>query len=454
MINVLADSQAPLLWRNGVAISRAEFLQRALKLARSLPTAAYYFNLCQGRDNFMLAMAAGLIANKTALLPSSKAPELLEDLATEYQTALVLSDTAEAAPANAKVMQVGESWNDAWLGGGECAEATAVPRHQLAVIPFTSGSTGRPSAHPKRWADLVCENTMACERLFATSDSPALSIVATVPPQHMYGLETTVLTALHGNCQVHAGRPLLPSEVAAALAEMPEPRVLVSTPAHLRVLLGAAQRYPSIQKVVSATAPLPSAMAAQIEAAWQTEVHEIYGCTEAGSLASRRTTTGPMWLPYEEMTLFNQDQQCWVTGPQLLAAVPLNDSIDLMSDGRFVLRGRNSDMVNVAGKRASLADITQKLLSVEGVDDAVVWQPSGDDVTGRLAAVVVAPSLNQRQLRAALRRKLDPVFLPRPLRFVAQLPRNETGKLPKQVLETLLTSTRTRTSTKAYGAKP
>jgi len=36
-----------------------------------------------------------------------------------------------------------------------------------------------------------------------------------------------------------------------------------------------------------------------------------------------------------------------------------------------------------------------------------------------------------------LRRRIDPVFLPRPLLFVARLPRNSTGKLPQEALRSL-----------------
>ena len=39
---------------------------------------------------------------------------------------------------------------------------------------------------------------------------------------------------------------------------------------------------------------------------------------------------------------------------------------------------------------------------------------------------------------AALRRDIDPVFLPRPLKLVDALPRNETGKLPRVALLALL----------------
>jgi acyl-coenzyme A synthetase/AMP-(fatty) acid ligase len=36
-----------------------------------------------------------------------------------------------------------------------------------------------------------------------------------------------------------------------------------------------------------------------------------------------------------------------------------------------------------------------------------------------------------------LRRRIDPVFLPRPLVLVERLPRNATGKLPQQSLQAL-----------------
>jgi acyl-coenzyme A synthetase/AMP-(fatty) acid ligase len=56
----------------------------------------------------------------------------------------------------------------------------------------------------------------------------------------------------------------------------------------------------------------------------------------------------------------------------------------------------------------------------------------------RIAALVVAPTLDESGLLAALRQAMDPVFLPRRLRFVARLPRNETGKVPREQLLALL----------------
>ena len=93
-------------------------------------------------------------------------------------------------------------------------------------------------------------------------------------------------------------------------------------------------------------------------------------------------------------------------------------------------------MLEIAGKRASLGDLTRRLLAIPGVRDGVVFQLDDRDALGvqRIAAVAVAPGLDEHAILEALRRAIDPLFLPRPLRLVASLPRNETGKLPRAAL--------------------
>jgi acyl-coenzyme A synthetase/AMP-(fatty) acid ligase len=106
---------------------------------------------------------------------------------------------------------------------------------------------------------------------------------------------------------------------------------------------------------------------------------------------------------------------------------------------RFLLHGRTADLVNIAGKRTSLASLNYHLNSIPGVLDAtfVVPQDAGDGVT-RLAALVVAPALTPETVLAGLRQRIDPAFLPRPVCMVNALPRNETGKLPRAEVEALV----------------
>ncbi len=92
--------------------------------------------------------------------------------------------------------------------------------------------------------------------------------------------------------------------------------------------------------------------------------------------------------------------------------------------------GRNSDLVEVAGKRASLADITRRLCAVPGVEDAVAFQPDGAaaGVANRVAAVVVSRGVSAREIAAQLAASLDAVFLPRPLVLVERIPRDAVGQ--------------------------
>lgn len=129
------------------------------------------------------------------------------------------------------------------------------------------------------------------------------------------------------------------------------------------------------------------------------------------------------------------DDGAWVHAAHLPAPVAIADLLQLLPDGRFALRGRRADMLEIAGKRASLGDITQRLQAIAGVEDAAVVQLDAD-ATGvrRIAALLVAPGLSEADVLDALRPQLDAVFLPRLLRFTDALPRNATGKLPRAAL--------------------
>jgi acyl-coenzyme A synthetase/AMP-(fatty) acid ligase len=267
------------------------------------------------------------------------------------------------------------------------------------------------------------------------------TVVTTVPPQHMYGMEMSVLLPLLGEVGVHAGRPFFPADVAAALADMPAPRVLVTTPVHLRALVESGIELPAIAAMVSATAPLPVELAQAAEQCFGAPLLEVFGSTETCVFASRRPTVDENWALYDGVSLHPQPDGTVVEAPQLAAPVTLADIVSLSGGGRrFRLRGRHADMLEIAGKRASLGDLGRRLLAIPGVQDGVVFQLDGGDALDvhRIAALVVAPGLDEHTILDALRRAIDPLFLPRPLRLVTALPRNETGKLPRAALLELL----------------
>jgi acyl-coenzyme A synthetase/AMP-(fatty) acid ligase len=263
--------------------------------------------------------------------------------------------------------------------------------------------------------------------------------VASVPPQHSYGLESSVLLALLGGAAFDSGRPFYPADIAAALAAVPRPRALVTTPFHLKTLLLSGVTLPPVDLVLSATAPLSPQLAAQAERAFGGVLIEIYGCTEAGQVASRRTTEGQRWTTLGALRLRTEDgpdgERFIVEGGHVTEPTPLADVLELDDARHFRLLGRANDLIHVAGKRSSLAYLNFQLNRVQGVQDGCFWMP--DEVVDgvvRPVAFVVAPDLAPAEVITRLRRLLEPAFVPRRVVQVAALPRNDTGKLTVQAL--------------------
>ena len=426
-------AQDPMVWHGGRYLSRDDFLSDVHALAARLPDASHVFNCCDDRYHFMVAFVAALSRGQINLMPPSRAPEVIRDIASHYPNSYYLSDEV----ANIEGVH-SHHFAAQTQTASQAQKVPSISLSAIAALVFTSGSTGKPKPNAKTWAALRIGTQQAAERFFADIDGRP-HILATVPPQHMYGLETTVLHSLLSAAVMHTGRPLFPDDVRAALAELPTPRVLITTPIHLRAFVRADLDFPSPAFIVSATAPLNAALAEASETLFKAPVLEIYGCTEAGSLASRRNLEGERWRLYPGMQLKVDGNTALLDGPQLAETVPLSDIIEQFDDEHFALRGRNADMLNIAGKRASLGDLNQRLLAIEGVEDGVIIQPdeSNGPVT-RLAALVVAPQLTKAQVMEALREHIDAVFLPRPLHKVEALPRNETSKLPRQAVLDLL----------------
>ena len=214
----------------------------------------------------------------------------------------------------------------------------------------------------------------------------------------------------------------------------------MTTPFHLSALLAAGLELPPVDLLLSATAPLSATLAAEAEARTSATMLEIYGSTESGQLASRRTTEGMAWTLLPGVRLEQtEDQTTIACDGHVEGRVALSDLIELLPDQRFLLHGRHADLINIAGKRTSLAYLNHQLGAVPGIVDGAFFLPDeeGPDGITRLTAFVVAPGMTARQVTVALRERIDAIFLPRPLVLVDELPRNSTGKLPRNELQAL-----------------
>ncbi|HVI24915.1 MAG TPA: AMP-binding protein [Xanthomonadaceae bacterium] len=411
----------------------ARFLAQVRGLAALLPPGRHAINLCEDRYRFLVAFCAVALRGQVTLLPPSRAPAVVADVLARHPDSYCLGDgLPDPMPAH--------YWRlpDVLLehpGGMPLLDDAA-----LVAIGFTSGSTGVPKANPKTWGSFrasTAQNLAALRHLWP-GDAVA-PVVATVPPQHMYGMELSVLLPLLGEVAVHTGRPFFPEDIARAARAAPASALLVTTPVHLRALLEAGVAMPPLAGIVSATAPLCAELAAAAEERLGCEVREMFGSTETCVIAHRRTAREDWWTPMPGVRVQPQPDGTLVHARQLASPMPLADLVEVDAAGRFRVRGRQADLLEIAGKRASLADLTARLTAIPGVRDGVVLQlDAGERGVARIAALAVAPGLDEDAILRALRRSVDPVFLPRPLRLVDALPRNETGKLPRAALLRLL----------------
>jgi acyl-coenzyme A synthetase/AMP-(fatty) acid ligase len=428
-----------LAYRAGAPILARQFLADVARLSTALGAGRHVLNVCADRYHFTVGLAASLLAGKVSLLPSTRTPEVIAKLKGFVPDAFCLTDEDEC-DVELPLVRFPDTAHPEERGAQ--TPAASVPRidaDQRAAWVFTSGSTGTPVPHGKTFGKLLACMRVGAERL-GLADGRSHAIVATVPPQHMYGFEASVLLPLASGNALCAERPFYPADICAALAAVPRPRILISTPIHLRALMAAGLAVPETDLIVSATAPLSAQLASEVEQRCATRLLEIYGSTETGSIAVRRTTATAEWRLWPEVALEPRDGETWAHGGHVEQPTRLFDVIEVTGGDRFLLHGRLADLVNIAGKRSSLAYLNHQLNSIPGVlDGAFFHGDAGDDATAvaRLGACVVAPGLSAAAIAAELRRRIDPVFLPRPLLMVAGLPRTATGKLPQEALRSI-----------------
>jgi acyl-coenzyme A synthetase/AMP-(fatty) acid ligase len=427
---------SPIAFERGRTINAGDFLRDVAHLAQRLPPSRYVLNFCNDRYRFTVGLAAALTRQQLSLLPPNQTPELVKQLQDEYPGLYSLVD-GPVEHAGLTALR--------YCGADDTAPAVAelpsFPASQVAALVFTSGSTGRPLAHAKTWGALARGAAAQAERLGIQAHG-TLAIVGTVPAQHMYGFESTLLLALHNGLALHSARPFYPADIRSALEQVPAPRMLVTTPVHLRALIEAQTQLPALEILLCATAPLATERAAAAEARFGAPVMEIYGCTEAGQVATRRTVEGPNWRTLRDVRIQQDERGVFALGGHVEQEGKLNDVLELIDARTFVLHGRTADLVNIAGKRTSLTHLNYQLSTIAGVRDGVFFMPDeAQSGVSRLAALVVAPGLAPEGVLAALRRRIDSAFMPRPLYLVDALPRNATGKLPRAALLQLLAST-------------
>jgi acyl-coenzyme A synthetase/AMP-(fatty) acid ligase len=428
----IIDGGAGWTWRQLHAASIA--------LAARIEPGVAVCNLCASRAGFIITWLAALRRGSLQLLPPSGGhSDLVAILQTASSPVIVVDDASLLQPH--------------WAEHARCivnvpeASSARAPDASLAWIPdwdaplirlYTSGSTGTPQPQVKALGHLVRGAQALGARLGeeVPGGLPALQrIVASVPPQHMFGLETSVMLPLVAAIPVLEGRPLLPGDVRAAFEGSAENAAWVATPLHLRALVQAGEALPRCRLVLASTMPLAPALAAQAEALTGAPAMEIYGSTETGVVAMRRSARDTHWRAVDGVRVEAAASGTRAWGAHFPSPQWLADEVEFDAQGHFTLLGRQGDLIKIAGRRASLAGLNLLLQDLPGLADGVFYLPATASPTERLVLIHAGAPLDRAAALRWLRERMDPVFLPRTFIRVERLPRADSGKLPRAALD-------------------
>ncbi len=438
------DGTESWTWRRVHTAARA--------LARQFDTTATVCNLCDSRLGFLVVWLAAVRKGCLQLLPpSSGRADLSAMLRTSVRPTVVVDHESALKPEWRDHAQCLVWQPDSCIANAGDAELRWSPDWQCEQIRlYTSGSTGVPERQVKTLGQLALGAQLLGARLNEELDgaldalSGLGSLICSVPPQHMFGLEASVMLPLLHGIAILERRPLLPADVQAAFEECDGGAAWITTPLHLRSLQRAGESLPNCRAVVASTMPLAAELAVAAEQLTGAPVIEIYGSTETGALATRRTARSQRWIPLSGIRLERTDDGCRAWGSHFTSPRQLPDLIAVGADASFQLLGRHADMIKVAGRRASLAGLNQLLQELPGLEDGVLYMPSSESPTERLVLIHAGEALDRTAAEAWLRERMDPVFVPRAFIAVDRLPRSASGKLPREALDRIFRTWRTR----------
>jgi len=374
---------------------------------------------CSDRYLFTAALLGAWQAGRVVHLPQNGQPDTLRALRQDPDVQVLLHDRT----GDAEGTHVGDLLS---------RSITPVPYREIdlgrhLVTLLTSGSTASSKPCPKTGVQLLGEATVLA-RVFGVARGAR--ILATAPPNHIYGLLFGVLLPLRAGGVIIRETPLHAESVVASLRRYAATH-LVSVPAHLATL-AQVDDPPPLECVFSSSAPLPpgTSEALRVRLGWR--VVEVYGSTETGGVAWK--SGADPWRPLPGVSVSAADDgRIILSSPFLPSGSPPYLGADLISPvegGGFRLLGRRDGVAKIAGKRVSVREIEEVLLRVPGVrDSAAVVRPSSGPRGEEIWVAVAADGVSSAGLRTALSGWLDPVAMPRRIRILRALPREETGKL-------------------------
>jgi acyl-CoA synthetase (AMP-forming)/AMP-acid ligase II len=349
-----------------------------------------------------------------------------------------------------------------------------------AVLKLTSGSTGTPRATCTEERHLVADVRHIAE---AMDIGPRDRQLGVIPLSHSYGFSNLLLPLLWQGSPLLLRPQFVPTQVAPDIIAAGL-HTFAGVPfmfEHLARHEGLP-RHETLRLVVSAGARLAYDVVEAFHRGTGLKIRSFYGSSETGGICFDASPDldprVPVGRPMGDtlVTLIADGDapegagRVQVCGPNVIdrymepsgaaarerAGAPretpdgdaaftapgtfrTGDYARLDADGMYVLTGRVSTFINVAGRKVHPGEVERVLRTLPGVADAVAMAVE-DPVRGQALGTCLATSgaWTPRTIREALSSRLAPYQLPRVIVIVPQLPITPRGKVDRQAVARLL----------------
>jgi long-chain acyl-CoA synthetase len=320
-----------------------------------------------------------------------------------------------------------------------------------AHLKTTSATTGESRLIAFTGEQLAADADQIVSTMGLRPDWPNLGLISLA---HSYGFSNLVLPLLLEGIPLVLGNSALPEAVSRAGA-VADALTLPAVPALWRTWHEAGAIPASVRLAISAGAPLSMHLEKEVFAASGLKIHNFYGCSECGGIAfdatdSPRSDDACVGTPMQGVELGCDAEGClevhsraagqgyWPTASPALGSGRFRTS-DLaeLKDGWVYLRGRSSDLMNIAGRKVAPETIERALLAHADVQECVVLglpDPAGARTETIAACVVPRRKVSVEELRQYLLGQLPAWQVPRYWRILEALPVNGRGKLPRSQL--------------------
>jgi len=416
---------------------------------------------CEDCWYFLLALTALLQCKKEILLSANVSPAYIEEIRCSAANggapggaAPFLTDhvfTEGECPSNTfyipSLFEAGQNTGKP-TAASPAEEGPAINADETSIIMYTSGSTGKPKAVQQRLTEFEADNRFIISKW--GDEFLKRKLCSTVNQHHIYGILFSILLPFTLGVPLRRRRIEFPEEMEK-LSDTEY--IIITVPAFLK-------RAVEMEKTSGLNLKSPwiftSGGVLKFDTAEKTNKIfgfwpvEVYGSTETSGIAWRQSVNGQEWTVFDNAKISQNQEGCLIISSPYIkdpAGFETADMVEILSDGRFLLKGRVDSVVKIEEKRISFTEIENRILQSGFASDVCVI--SLEDRRQYLAAVVVFNNKGKERFNGLEKRDINKfwseyllqyfenIVIPKKWRYPEAMPLDTQGKKKKETIESL-----------------